>query len=422
MRRPRPLATFAAALLGIALTLAACGGGGGGGPITVSGQVLDNLGAPMSGAKVVLNGVTTSLVTTGADGKFTFSSVTPPYALAVRGGTRLIEIHGLTRAEPVVATGGAGAVRSVKLSGLFTGPTFPLPSGQAILLGATNGVLASTSSGASGGYGPTGFGWLGPSTITTDLSALQVTASSGLIASYGLFGKRSNVQLQDGVDETGLDIALTTPMTTKSTTLTYSAGAYTTTGAMSYLTLKGGGATFLLLGGTLPIASGASVLLPDGGGTFLARGQDASGNSAGLIRSAVLGGTTSFALPASVLLKSSLPAAGATGVSKTPILSWTPVSGATLYDVQLSGGGQSYVFFLPGDTSTFSFPDLSALGIPLTGGTSYDWSVTAVMGGGFRPDTIADPAGGGGLNEYALVLAQDLTFYVSASNSFTTAP
>ena len=420
MRLSRPLASCAATLLGIALTVAACGGGGG--PITVSGTVLDTSGAPTSSAQVVLNRATASHVTTGADGKFSFSNVTPPYTLTAEVGTSLTELHGLTRANPAVASGGVGAMRSANLSGVLSGPSFPLPTGQAILLGATNGVLASTGSIGSAAYGPASFRWLGASSITTDLVALQVAAGSGLISSYGLFGKRTNVQLEDGVDQIGLDVGLTAPMTTKSTTLSYTAGAYAANGAMSYWTLKGGGATFLLIGGSLPVASGASVLLPDGGGTFMARGQDADGNATWLIRSAVVGGTTSFVLPASILLKNSLPVAGSTGISKTPVLSWTPVSGATLYDVQLWGAGQNYDFFLPGDASSLTFPDLSALGVPLAGGTIYNWRVEADAAGGFSPDAMTDPAAGGGLSEYALVMAQDLTSYLSATTTFTTAP
>jgi hypothetical protein len=376
----------------------------------------------MSGAHVVLNGAAAGLVTTGADGKFSFSGVNPPYVLTVQDGTSLLELHGLTRSNPVVATGGAGQFHSARLSGALSGPTFPLPSGQGVLIGATNGVLTASSGSAAAAYGPLQFAWMGSSPITTDVAALQLTVGGGAITGYGLFGKRSGVQLQDGVDMTGLDIAMATAATTTTTTVTFSPGAYATGASLGYATLKAGGATFLLLTSSLHPPTGTAVLLPDGGGTLLARGEDAAGNSAGLLRPAATGGTTAFALPTTVLLKNSLPAAGAAGVSKTPILSWTPVTGATLYQVRLSGGGKSYTFLLPGDASTLPVPDCSAIGAALAGATSYGWSVNAVATAGYGPDAAADPAGGGGLNEFAAFTAQTYDAFSSASTIFTTVP
>ncbi len=405
------------------LVLAACGGGGGGsgGPITVSGTVVDDTGAPMSSANVVMNGDSAGLVTTGADGAFSFAKITPPYTLTVKSGTQIAEYQGLRRARPQVVFGIAGLAHTAGLTGSVTGTTFPLASGEGIVLGGTNGVLASGfASNTTGAYNTT-FVWSGASSITTDLAALHAAASGSLITNYYKIGKRTGVTLQDGVGQTGLDIALTTPVTTATTTFDYDFGAYTGTPHVGYVMLNAGGAQFFLGATSMTIPSGTSVLLPDGGGTFVVGGQDADGNTVLRIGSAVLGGTTTIDLPATTALANSLPADAATGVSKLPLLSWTPVTGADLYMVRLTASGLEYDFFLPASSATLAVPDYSVLGLALAGATSYSWSVIALKWSGTSPDALTDPAVGG-FSELALYQATDLTLYTSNHTSFTTAP
>jgi hypothetical protein len=422
MMRPH-LRVAAAAVLATSSMLAACGGGGGGGsggPVTVSGTVVDLSGVPLGGANVVLDADTANLVTTGADGAFTFAKVTQPYSLTVKSGTSIEEYHALKRSNPQIVFGGSGLRRSANLSGSVTGPTLPLPTGQRIVLGGTNGVLTTGSpSSTSGAFSTKTFLWTGTSSVTTDLAALRVAATGSLITGYLQLGKRTGVSLQDGVSQSGLDIALDTAVTTETTVLNYAPGAYSDSRA-NYLMLRAGGAQFFIgSGSSIPI--GAKVLLPDGGGTFLIRGQDASGNLAARIGMAVLGGTTTLDLPSSTVLSNSLPADATTGVSTTPVLSWTPVSSADLYVVSLSGPGLNYTFYLPSGTSALTVPDYSALTLPLAGSTAYTWSVRALTLSRTSPDALTDPAVGG-FSEFTLVQATDLALYDSQSFGFTTAP
>ncbi len=408
--------------LASSLALVACGGGGssGGGSITISGTAVDDTGAPVSGVNVVLDGDSTTLLTTGSDGAFSFTKVSPPYTLTVKSGTTIDEYHGLRRAAPQIVIGGSGALHTAHLSGAVTGPTFPLPSStEGILLGATNGVLTAGSADSSGVYSNVNFAWTGPSSVTTDLAGLHVAGSPTGITDYLHFGKRANVTLNDGVNQTGLDFALSSPVTTKTTTLAYSLGIYTTSARASYVMLTAGGAQFFLPG--IFNLSAGTLVLPDGGGNLIVTGKDSSGNVAARIGAAVLGGTTTLDLPSSTALANSLPADAATGVSKTPVLSWTPVSGADLYVVTFSGSGLSYHFYLPGDSGTFSIPDYSTLSLALSGSTTYSWSVEAVKSTGLTPDALTDPAEGG-FSELSLLRATDLTLYGSADTSFTTAP
>jgi hypothetical protein len=402
------------------LMMAACGGGGGGsagGPITVSGTVVDATNTGVSGANVVLNSDTASLVTTGATGTFSFSNVTPPYTLTVKSGTTIIEYRGLTRGNPLVTIDG-GVGYGTTVAGNVTGATNPLPSGEAILLGATNGALISGLTESDGSYSK-GIYWSGSSTKTIDLAALHLSFTGSLVTNFIATGARTGVNLEQGVSQTGLDIALSTPVAMSSTLFNYSFGAYTVGGKGGYFMLKANGAQFVAANAT--IASGTSVTLPSGGATLMVQGKDTDGNSVIRIRPAVLGGTTTLDLPASTALKNDLPADGATNLSTTPTLTWTPVSGAELYVVGLHATGLDYNFILPGGSASLAIPDYSVLGLPLAAGTTYDWDVTAVASSGLSVNSATDPALGG-LNEFILYQASSIDFYTSASTTFTTAP
>ncbi|HET6436548.1 MAG TPA: carboxypeptidase-like regulatory domain-containing protein [Anaeromyxobacter sp.] len=420
MKRSRLQWTAAAVALVTPLLLAACGGGGGGseGPITVSGTVVNGAGTPVSGADVVLNGDDASILTTGADGAFSYAQVKPPYNLTVKSATTVIEFRGLRRAAPQIVTSSEGLSYGATLAGNVTGPTYPLVH-QCIWLGASNGVL-TTGTTSSGAYSA-GFLWPAGLSTTTDLAALygQGDCQNAPTAFYQV-GKRTGVTAQNGVGQVGLDIDLSTAVNTRSTVLDYSPGAYSSSPHATYLMVYAGGAHFLLalLQSTLP--SGASVPFPEGGGTFLVAGHDAQGNMATRIGKAVLGGTTRLDLPTSTALSNSQPLDGAT-VSKTPSLSWTPVSGAALYVVTVEASGLEYRFYLPGDSATLSLPDYSALGLPLAGNTTYTWTALAMKWSGMDPDALTDPAVGG-LGLAQLFQATDLTYYNSQQTSFTTTP
>jgi hypothetical protein len=412
------------AVLAALFLITACGGGGGGGggvvPITVSGTVVDNSNTAVSGANIILNHDSASLVTTGVDGAFTFTNVTPPYALTMKSGTTVIDYRNLSRANPKLSPSTGGATYSATLAGNVTGPSYPLAANQGILLGATNGVLANAAANAATGAYSASFIWTGGAAITTDLAALQISYTSPLITSYIQTGTRTGVSLNKGVNQTGLDIALSSAVTTASTILNYNTGAYSVGVGAKYLLLKANGAQFFF-GGNAVIPSGSSTLLPSGGANFLINGADADGNQVLKIGTAVLGGTTTLDLPASTVLKNSLPANGATNVSKTPTLSWTPVSGADMYLVIIAGPGIKYGFYLPGSGSSLTIPDYSTFGLPLAANSTYSWAVAAFKFSGLSPDSVTDPASSG-LNMLNMFELPNLDYYISANSNFTTAP
>lgn len=401
--------------------LAACGGGGGGsagGPITVSGAVVDHTNTPVSGATIVLNSDYTGLVTTGTTGTFSFSPVTPPYTLTVKSGTTIMEYRGLTRADPLILADGEVSFATT-VTGAVTGAAYPLPSDQLILVGATNGAFALGGANGNTGAYSASLNWTGSATRTTNLTALRLSHSGSTLTGFFDAGTRTGVSLEHGVPQSGLDIALSTPVTSSSTIFNYSFGAYNVGAKGQYIVLMANGARFFATGFTT--TSGTSALLPGEGATFMVSGEDADGNRLRSIRTAVAGGTTTMDLPASTVLKNGLPAGGEINLSTTPTLSWQPVSGAEFYVVSLRATGLRYTMILPGSSSTLTIPDYTVLGLPLAGSTTYSWDVSAIAASGLSADSMADPEIGGVI-DYMIFQASSLDMYSSASTTFTTAP
>jgi hypothetical protein len=190
-----------------------------------------------------------------------------------------------------------------------------------------------------------------------------------------------------------------------------------TSGPTSFWTYKAGGATFLI-NGKIGLVNTASTTYPSEGASLGAEGKDAEGGFAQIIVPAVAGATP-IKLPTSPVLQNAVPDNGATGVSKTPNLSRASVAGTTLYLLYLSGAGNTYTFYLPGDSSTLAFPDYSSLGVPLAGSTAYSWYMESYQTAGYTPDGITDP---GTPNRFRFYTASSMSYFKSATSTFTTAP
>lgn len=385
--------------------------------ITVAGKVSDGTGTPVSGASLLLNGA--NIQTTGVDGSFTYSNVTTPYNLTVTYSGAVYQYNSLTRSNPQILP--FGSYFSANAAGNVTGPTYALPAGNGILIGATGNAytLLLSASATTGAYtGPVGWGG-SSTTTTTDLVALRYTFAGGLFTGFTQLGKRTGVTFNKGVGQTGLDIALNTSVPAADATLNYSAGAYTGGLNAGLWNIKAGSATFIL-GGLLAMPSGGTTKIPTEGASFFTFGADGAGNTARLITPAVASGSTNINLPATTVLKNSVPLPAQTNVSKTPTLSWAAVSGATVYQVSLTGGGRSYVFYLPGTSSSFTVPDFAAISAGLQPTTTYSWHVDAYKGSGYSTDALTDPNAG---NIYSLIYAAStLEWYTSVNTTFTTVP
>ncbi len=390
--------------------------------MTVSGTVVGETSHLANGADVMLNHDPARIVTTVADGKFEFADVTPPYTLTLKAGTTILEHPGLSGIHPQLSTEGIGARHVATLAGNIQSPVFPLPQGQLVLLGGTNGVISFGVATPAGAY-DADFQWSGNSTQTVDIGALHVSVdvTNNRIISYWQTGKLPWVLLDSGMHKSGLDFALSAPVDTAHTVLAYAPGAYSVGPSGTYLMVDAGGARFSARQLAAKIPSGTDILLPSGGATLLVTGDDADGNTAGRIGTAVLGGTTTLDLPVNTLLKTSVPTKNATGVSTLPTLSWTPVPGANLYMVHLVGAGFESFTYLPGTSATLTIPDYTALGLSLQANTTYTWDVIAYESSSMSIDSVTNPATAAFLTVQTYE-ASSLSLYFSAGASFTTAP
>jgi hypothetical protein len=381
--------------------------------------VVDGGGNPVSGASILLNGA--DLRTTGANGKLSapYTNVTPPYNLSVTFSGNVFEYQGLQRANPQISQ--FGTQKNTTIAGNVSGTTYPLPAGTGILIGSSNNTYTSllVANSATGNYGPANIFWSGADNTTADLVALKYTFTGAAFTSFSQSGKRSGVALQKGVGSTGLNITLDSAVASQDATLTYNAGAYTAITGGGLWNFKVDTATFYLFG-LVSIPNGGSTKMPSAGGSFYLTGNDAGGNKALIVAPAVLGGSTNINFPAATVLKNSVPTNGQTAVSKTPTLGWAPVSGATLYEVLLTGGAKTYRFYLPGTASSFTVPSYAAISAGLLGTTNYSWSVQGWKGTGLTPDNLTDAANGNQITLFYGASAVEL--YSSANTTFTTAP
>ena len=386
--------------------------------ITVAGTVVTSSGAPVSGVSVQLNNAGTP-ATTGASGQFGFSNVTTPYTLTAKTGSTIVEYRGLSRADPQIdSSGSAGAVYGTTAAGNITGPTFALPAGDTLMVSANGGALGSISGNTTTGAYTGTINWGGGPNKTTDLVALRTSGTVPTLA-YLQTGKRTGVTLQSTIGQSGLNIPLDTTVPSGTTTFNYTLGAYTTSPSAQLLAVRVNGASFSPSGGNL--ASGTSVSVPTEGSLFGIGARDASNNRVAYYVPGVSGGVTNVTFPSTVVLKNSLPSDGSTGVSKLPTFTWSPVVGADLYFFTLSGPGVNVRMFLPGNLTSLTLPDYTALGGTLAASTSYNWGISSFQNASFPPNVLTDPVGA----NIELVLINSTTpilTYRSNTTSFTTAP
>ncbi|MBC7170832.1 MAG: hypothetical protein H5U40_00305, partial [Polyangiaceae bacterium] len=149
MHTDRPLRSFRALLVLLALAGGACTGPSSGlnppsapptdpptptGPIDVHGTVVDYAGEPLSGKIVSIAGRTT---TTDSGGAFFFEGVEVPYDVLVAsaGSTHVDVASALTTEAPVVGCSAGLATRTAYIEGTVLGLAVPAPIGATTSVG-----------------------------------------------------------------------------------------------------------------------------------------------------------------------------------------------------------------------------------------------------------------------------------------------
>lgn len=371
------------------------GSGGEGGKITVDGWVAWHAG-PMDGVTVVLNQDPNRVVVTGKHGRFQFRDVEVPYDLAVLGlgsGKNMIEYRGLTIPNPRMPGQEAFEVmRWVEMSGKVIGLPKPLPKDSRLILGFS-GVESSIFSYQDGedrvlvdGY------WNGPENYEGRLVGVYVDWSESGTVEFVKGGASQHFEVRDG-GTVAVDLEMSLPIETESTTVVMDAGAYSSFTHADIASFRFSGASFA--GDELPPLQGASPSprLPAAGGSIRLIGLDGQGNLAAVVKEAIPGGDTILTLPSEVVLSVERLLNGATGLSTAPTLEWTAVPGATGYVVEVRGDGHKGIWYLPESSTSLTIPDLSLRGFVLERGTEYRWSVDAFVDPGVSTDERADPSG-----------------------------
>jgi hypothetical protein len=400
--------------------------------ITVTGKVISVYGVPVAGAKVLLNGA--NFQTTDANGSFTYNAVIVPYNLTVAyelpapGNKRVVfESDGLNRSDPLIIP--FLSSHGARVSGKVTGPTYPLASGDQIVIGSTGYISNFTGGGLSDSFRfEASIPWSPILTSNTiDLAALRYvklnssTDVTAVVTDFIKIGKRTGVALTNGINQVNLDIALDTPVPASNATFTYSFGAYSASmGDRGLNSVTAGGVQFKL---SIPMPNGATTKIPNEGASFSIAGQDSAGNTASIVALAVIDGSTTINLSNTTVVSNSSPIPAATNISKTPTLTWNPLSGATAYIIflsSLSNSAPSYSIYLPGTSSSYTIPDFAAVNAGLQAGVGYTWTVSGIKSTNFTPDVLTEPSQSTLYKLFSGLIGYEA--YGSKSTSFTTAP
>jgi hypothetical protein len=340
-------------------------------------------------------------VTSGANGSFTFTDVTPPYDLYTVspsgcGSSITTVVHyfdGLTRPDPTVSAATPPAATCI---------IKPLPCGIAIP--CKSATATGTRSGAGNGSDPIVFAFTGGGFNATAISATAYTAGVGLGTADSASGNVYALQLTrkaSGAPDSYLGFA-------KSGTVTFSKDT-TTAVNLNAATVN---STFTLSGAvTAPAgydAPNISLNQEFGTTTRPLWGTNetttvdakvpviAAAGGTNLYVSAIMGAATSYythplagdttvdfsMYPAAVI---TAPADAATGVTVTTPFMWTPAPG-TISRLALSSNTPTKVtYYVYTAGSEITIPELTEAALPP--GQTFSWSIS-----GYGPYTSVDEA------------------------------
>ena len=388
-----------------------------GSTITVSGKVITVGQQPIPNSPVVITGLPATV--TDANGAFTITGVTTPYDVTVVvSATKLgITYRGLTRSDPTLvnllsaSTPGNTATVSGTVSG---GAGFPQPATRtsAVLLTSTETSSSTIPNGTTGVYSLS-TSWVGATTITTVLHALQWDKNAaGVPTAYTGYGEKTGVSVTAGGSFAAQNVAMTAVTAqTVAGTVTVPAGLTLSSKAVSLVFATKGSISLGSEGGS---TASFSYAVPVVSGTTLSVSASASGVSglSQLAKSGIAPGASGIALSLQAVSTHSLPVDNATGVTVATPFSWTP-SPSVIYIVLVNGPAGQPDFLIITSQPSATLPDLTALGLGLPKGIAYGWSILT-----YGPHASIDAAAG----PTGFIPQGDIIATSSMSRAMTTAP
>ena len=375
--------------------------------ITVSGTVVDSAFKKFPGVSVIIGSQNT---VTDTNGQFTIANVTPPYDLTalvtIASGAKSASVYrGLSRVDPTI---------SVQLSTTVTNST-GMVFGS--IVGAdplgTSGDLTEVVWGSSQPPMVQSFP-VAPSSppyilelswppdvpaITGNVHALQWALDShGMPASYKGYAVSTGVIVASG-GSTNQNLVMSAPSTTTvggSVILPSGIPAASKAGILVFddlaeITVADDGVPVLpnSFSYLFPNISGATAAIAAGGATEAGGSPEATGLVSAEISGIALG-TTNVALTLPTPISGILPADVATSVGTATDFSWTAVTGGNaVYLFEVTGAPTQVSYFVFTTATTARIPDLTAQGLGLPSGASYQWTVFAV-----GPHSSLDSAAG----------------------------
>jgi Carboxypeptidase regulatory-like domain len=414
-----------------AMALGACSSGSGGGPtdsgpttVTVSGTVVDEQGILAPNETVIISsGTFSKSVVSDANGAFSVANVMPPYNATVldSGGKTAIEYQGLTRPDPTLTTLiFLTTNRSATIAGQFSGGNYPETAGYSTEFIFSSPQVPNSVEEvdylAAGTYSPNPISWVGPTTTTGTLYALQIHSASGLPIDYPGYGTLSGVLLQDTGSVASQNVALAGVATgTLSGSVTLPAGY--TVQSKSVALQVAPGVLLSVIGSDNSTSTSFTYTMPSIANTsltILISSESALSEVSVVKKTSLAASTSGVALTSPAAPSLSLPVDTATGVTVTTPFTWTQSAGVTVFVSSTSGSGPSFAVITAATTTTL--PDLSTAGLPLPASTAYSWQLITA-----GPATSIDGlAAAGGLLK--ALTSTDGYYTGTVERTFTTAP
>ncbi len=387
--------------------------------ITVNGLVKDFSGEPISGAAVLVAGK--SPVTSGSDGKFSVSNVSPPYDITLILSTQKTAVvyKGLTRTDPTLLyLDFTGAAKTAVING-----TVPVAAGKVTAVLFVSGTVGGldVADPTTGAYSMTVY-WYGAAAAKTgQLYVLRWTPGAGpafLPTSYDGYGNKAQTisaggtftqdfapgELNDPPEQSiGGTVTVPANYTLSDRELVFMFGSLPVFIAQETGTLSN---TFTY---NVPNVSGLQLTF----GVYA----EAAGSSrvTSFFRTGISGGATNVSVPLETAPQLALPVNAATGVDATTAFTWSQGTGTgvNVFDVfPISSSNPRFFVFTT--TADAKIPDLSAQGMGLPASASYRWQVERYM-----PVASTDAAAGSGFLPLVFYEAGDVGYTESEQFTFT---
>ncbi len=345
--------------------------------------MVDGQGNPVQGVTVVIGSAN---VVTGADGSFTFNSITTPYnvkLILTTGNASGFEYQGITTLTPqLYAVGLTPSPSSATLTVNFPA----LAAGQKATVVYTDNALVHSYTTIATSPATVNVTWQNSAPITGKVIVLIYTTDlTGAVTAYNKYGEKSNIALNNN-GTASLTFAATdlnvTPTTTALTgSITAPAGFNPATTRMILKFTTQGTPLIGANIGTVAVGPTFSFNVPGGLTSAFSIGLEGLASSPAptvqtslKLITATVGGSNNINLETPPTL--STPVNMATGVDTTTNFGFGGGTGTGVYLIQISSSVPTPKnFYILTASTSVTIPSFSAYGLPMGSGVAYSWQV-----------------------------------------------